>query len=555
MQQAAVASVSFAGTSAAQYVRMSTDHQQYSIGNQKQAIADFAAARNIAVIATYEDAGKSGVTIRGRPSLLRLLQDVQSGTHAFSVVLVYDVSRWGRFQDVDESAHYEYMCRQAGVQVVYCAEEFASDRGAAASLMKALKRAMAGEYSRELSHKVFVGQCRLARLGFWQGAAPGYGLQRVLVDPAGTVKGLLREREHKSIQTDRVIIAPGGEHEVALIRRIYDWYIHHGVGCRRIADRLNAFGILNAHGRPWNPQLVTDILGNEKYAGTNVYARTSRKLDADWHRNPPSEWARSEGAFPPLIDRATFDAAQTIRTHRTQFLSDEELLSRLGEFVRSSGVVRADEIDRAPALPAGKTYSRRFGSIQNAYARVGYEPDYRGATPEVFRATRSALQRCIEETTDGLVAGGHCVDISADGTAIRVDDELVIRFVARMILHYDRRSPRWRVRWPTYASPDLLVILRLDSAFETPLDVYVFPRGSLVPGDDLSLSIRSGTGEPFDMFRFSDGSILLELAARTNVEAFDGSLSSHSNHRYPGDPDSRPESPDPEQAPAAGDCR
>ena len=150
MQHAAAASVSLAGTSAAQYVRMSTDHQQYSIGNQKQAIADFAAARNIAVIATYEDAGKSGVTIRGRPALLRLLQDVQSGTHAFSVVLVYDVSRWGRFQDVDESAHYEYMCRQAGVQVVYCAEEFASERGAAAGVMKALKRAMAGEYSREL---------------------------------------------------------------------------------------------------------------------------------------------------------------------------------------------------------------------------------------------------------------------------------------------------------------------------------------------------------------------------------------------------------------------
>jgi DNA invertase Pin-like site-specific DNA recombinase len=38
-------------------------------------------------------------------------------------VLVYDVSRWGRFQDIDESAHYEFVCKQAGIKVAYCAED------------------------------------------------------------------------------------------------------------------------------------------------------------------------------------------------------------------------------------------------------------------------------------------------------------------------------------------------------------------------------------------------------------------------------------------------
>ncbi|WP_341313577.1 recombinase family protein [Paraburkholderia sp. IMGN_8] len=538
MQQAAEASTSLAGRLAAQYVRMSTDHQQYSTENQKLAIAEFAAIQGISVVATYEDAGKSGVTLKGRPALLQLLQDALADNHAFSVVLVYDVSRWGRFQDVDESAHYEYMCRKAGVQVVYCAEQFAWDGSASATLMKTLKRAMAGEYSRELSRKVFIGQCRLAERGFWQGAAPGYGLQRVLVASDGTVKGALRQWEHKSIQTDRVIVTPGDEHEVALVRRIYDWYVCQGVGCRRIADRLNAFGICNAHGRPWNPQQITDILSSEKYVGTNVYARTSKKLNANWQRNPPSDWARSEGAFPPLVDRTMFDAAERIRTNRTQNLSDDEILKRLSDFVRSADVVSAKEIDKAPALPAGKTYSQRFGCIKNAYARVGYEPSYHGADPEIFRASRAALQGCIGKTTDALTALGHRVDISNDDTTIRVDDELVIRFAVRLILHYDRRSPRWRVRWPTYSSPDILVILRLDSAFETPLDFYVFPRGSLVPGYDFSLSTRCGSNEPFEMFRYPDESILLELTARTSKEVFDGSQSPHSNHRYSGQADS-----------------
>ncbi|MGF6553003.1 recombinase family protein [Paraburkholderia youngii] len=553
MPQWAGTSPSLAGRFAAQYVRMSTEFQQYSTENQKRVIAEFAVAEGLTVVATYEDAGKSGVSLKGRHALVQLLQDVQSPNRAFSVVLVYDVSRWGRFQDVDESAHYEYICRLAGVQVVYCAELFGWDSSPTAALMKAIKRSMAGEYSRELSRKVFIGQCRLAERGFWQGAAPGYGLQRVLVASDGTVKGPLRPKEHKSIKTDRVVVTPGEAHEVALVLRIYDWYVRQGLGCTRISQRLNAFGMCNAYGRPWTPQLVTSILSGEKYTGNNVYARTSRKLDANWRRNPRSEWARSVAAFPPLVDRRTFEAAEQIRTNRTQNLSDEEILKKLRDFVGSAEVVSAKKIDQTPSMPAGKTYCRRFGSMSIAYERVGYEPRYYRADPEASRASRAVLQRCIKRTTDALTARGHHVDVSLDGTTIRVDDELVIRFTVHLILHYDRRSPRWRARWPTYCAPDLLVVLRLDSALGTPLDFYVFPRGSLAPGHEFSLSIRSGSSGPFETFRYPDESILFELAARTRLEAYDGRQSSFPNHGYLGTPDSRDESTDPQQASKAGD--
>ncbi|MBC8752281.1 MULTISPECIES: recombinase family protein [Paraburkholderia] len=538
-------SPSLEGKLAAQYVRMSTEFQQYSTENQKRVIAEFAAVQGLTVIATYEDAGKSGVSLKGRQALVQLLRDVQSPGRAFSVVLVYDVSRWGRFQDVDESAHYEYVCRQAGVQVVYCAELFGWDGSPAAALMKALKRAMAGEYSRELSRKVFIGQCRLAERGFWQGATPGYGLERVLVASDGTVKGALRPREHKNIKTDRVIVRPGEAHEVALVLRIYDWYVRQGLGCNRIAERLNAFGICNAYGRPWNPQLITSILSGEKYIGNNLYARTSSKLDGNWQRNPASEWTRSVGAFQPLVDHGTFETAEQIRTNRTRNLSDEELLEKLHDFVLSAEVVSAREIDRTPSMPAEKTYCRRFGSLNIAYERVGYEPRYYRPGPDAFQASRTALQGCIQRTTDALVAQGHRVEISKDGTTIRVDEELVVRYTVRLIRQYDRHSPRWRARWPTYRSPDLLVVLRLDSALQTPLDFYVFPRGSLAPSYDFSLSIRSGSSGPFETFRYPDESILLELAARSHMEAYDGRQSSDSNHEYSGPADSGAESTDP----------
>jgi len=96
---------------------MSTEHQQYSTQNQADTIQKYAGSRGIEIVRTYADEGKSGQSIGGRSSLQKLIADVESGAADFNVILVYDVSRCGRFQDADESAYYEYICRRAGIEV------------------------------------------------------------------------------------------------------------------------------------------------------------------------------------------------------------------------------------------------------------------------------------------------------------------------------------------------------------------------------------------------------------------------------------------------------
>lgn len=81
---------------AAQYVRMSDDEQQYSIENQQAAIHEFALRQGFAIVRTYADRGKSGVTAKNRKALEELLKDVVRGDADFKAILVYDVSRWGR---------------------------------------------------------------------------------------------------------------------------------------------------------------------------------------------------------------------------------------------------------------------------------------------------------------------------------------------------------------------------------------------------------------------------------------------------------------------------
>jgi DNA invertase Pin-like site-specific DNA recombinase len=234
--------------------------------NQLEVIRQYAASHGMEIVQAYSDHGRSGLNIAGREGLNRLMSDVEKKQTHFSALLVYDVSRWGRFQDVDESA-YEYVLKRAGIRVHYCAEQFENDGSMSSSVLKTLKRSMAAEYSRELSVKVFSGQCRLIELGFRQGGPAGYGLRRQLIDRDLNPKGLLSLGERKSLQTDRVIFLPGPEGEIETVQQIYDLFVTQGKTEREIMETLNGRGVPGEHGHPWTRATVHQLLINPKYIG------------------------------------------------------------------------------------------------------------------------------------------------------------------------------------------------------------------------------------------------------------------------------------------------
>src|SRR3984893_1864121 len=322
---------------AAEYVRMSTEHQKYPTENQGEIIRRYAEQRGLTLVRTYEDSGKSGLRIDGRDALKRLIDDVRSGVADFSAILVYDVSRWGRFQDADESAYYEFICKEAGITVHYCAEQFENDGSLSSTIIKSMKRAMAGEYSRELSAKVFTGQCRLIGLGFRQGGMAGYGLRRQLIYEHREPKGELPIGAQKSLKTDRVILVPGPVHEIETVRRVYRMFVDDGRSERDIATILNDEGGLTDLGRPWTRGTVHQVLTNEKYIGNNVYNRISFKLKKKRVINPPDMWIRGDSAFTPIVDPTLFDAVREIIHERNRRFSDQQMLERLAALLKHTG--------------------------------------------------------------------------------------------------------------------------------------------------------------------------------------------------------------------------
>lgn len=462
--------------SAAQYLRMSTEHQQYSIENQALAIQKYADDHHLRVVRTYSDAARSGLNLTRRPGLRQLLQDVASGNAEYRAILVYDVSRWGRFQDADESAHYEFLCKMAGIPVHYCGEVFANDGTIPNLILKAIKRTMAGEYSRELGAKVLAGQRRLASMGFKQGGAPGYGLRRLLVSWDRKPKQALAFGERKSLASDRVILVPGPDREVQVVQKIYQMLISDGLSIYAMARELNNQGIPYLYGSRWTYQNVAEILTNPKYAGFHAYGRTSCRLSTPVVKRPKSDWIMRPRAFEPIVEHETFLKAQQVLSSRTTNMSNEELLGRLKLLLSLEGRLSLKLIKDSTELPSPSTYRQRFGSLRGAYQMIGYGNaehfgpiDLRRRTQALREDLITRIVQTFPDEVSVLRVGGRW------RKRLRLRNGTLISVLVARSIRVWKDTVRWVIDPVEHERCCMTLLARLDLANRSFLDFYILP--------------------------------------------------------------------------------
>jgi DNA invertase Pin-like site-specific DNA recombinase len=461
---------------AARYLRMSTEHQQYSLENQSAAIHNYATRQGFEIVQTYSDAAKSGVALKRRAGLGQLLQDVVSGKAAYRAILVYDVSRWGRFQDTDESAHYEFVCKSEGVPVHYCGETFANDGSLPSLIMKALKRTMAGEYSRELGVKVLAGQKRLALLGFKQGGMPGYGLRRLLVSSDGRLKQQLAVGERKSIATDRVILVPGPAQEVQIVRNIYRMLISEGLPIYAIARELNRRGVSYQGDSRWTHHTVADVLTQPKYAGFHVYGRTTSRLCTPTVKLPKSDWLVLAHAFEPIVDHSTFLEAQQILQSRTINQSDEELLAALKRLLVQEGRLSLKLVQDSLDLPSPSTYRLRFGSLRKAYELIGYGRADQFGPIDLRRRTQALREELIARILS--LFPKEVILVRRGGrwrSRLQLRNRLTVCILIARTISARKATIRWQIDPVPHEGKHITLLARLDRENRRFLDYYVLP--------------------------------------------------------------------------------
>ncbi|MDH8645075.1 recombinase family protein [Klebsiella pneumoniae] len=499
----------------AQYLRMSTDHQQYSLHNQSEYIKDYAEKNNIEIAYTYDDAGKSGVSIIGRHSLQQLLSDVEQKKIDIQAVLFYDVSRFGRFQNSDEAAYYSFLFERNGVDLIYCSEPIPTkDFPLESSVILNIKRSSAAYHSRNLSEKVFIGQANLIKLGYHQGGMAGYGLRRLLVDENGIAKEILGFRKRKSIQTDRVILIPGPKNEIKIVNSIYDLFIDDNMPEFIIAERLNEQNIPAENGTLWTRAKIHQILTNEKYIGNNIYNKTSSKLKSRLVKNPKNEWVRCDKAYKPIISKKKYNKAQEIIQLRSVHLTNEELLEKLKQKLESNGKLSGFIIDEDDTGPSSSVYRTRFGGLLRAYTLIGYKPEHDYIYIQINEALRSFYSGIIEDFKGEILKSNCYIDEYKYAPMLYINDEFLISVLITKCTHMKSGKLRWKVRFDNSQKADITIVIRMDSQNISPLDFYIIPK---IENEYSKMWMTETNNIRLDLYRFDNLDKLLQIITRMKV--------------------------------------
>jgi DNA invertase Pin-like site-specific DNA recombinase len=463
---------------AAEYVRMSTDQQDLSPTLQKEAIAAYAAAHGIRVVATYQDEGRSGLQIFNRRSMQRLLADVQQKDCGFTKILVYDVSRWGRFQNPDASAYYDYHCRLNNVEVVYVMESFSNDDSPMMSVVKSLKRAMAAEYSRELAHKSRAGQQKVLAMGFQMGQLPRIGLRRQSESASGSPKRVLEAGERKSMQSDRVRWTLGPEAEVTLVKRIFREYVEDDKTIVEIASTLAAEGVAAPDGRPFNKAVLRSLLGCDALAGHFVWGREENYQQRRILGQLPRVVVRD--CLPAIVDAETWRLTQQkLKLRGGTSKSPQQLLDELMAAVaRNPGVSTGNLAENG--LSGLHAYKDAFGGMKQAYALIGRKGELGVAAQQLSRQRTGRVRTKLGADLVRLLSDGdECVTYRRICRTLTVGDFRIAIQLTWLKGRATVSNREWFIREiaPKWKGDSVLIVRMNDD--ETARDFFLVPHSQI----------------------------------------------------------------------------
>jgi site-specific DNA recombinase len=266
---------------AAAYIRVSTDDQlEYSPDSQLEKIREYAAANNMILPEKYifrEEAGISGKKAERRPEFMRMIGTAKQKPKPFDVIIVWKFSRFARNRQ--DSIVYKSMLRkQCGIDVLSVTEQLGDDK--MSIIVEAMIEAMDEYYSINLAEEVRRGMNEKVMRGE-PVSIPAFGYT-------------IQEKQYKIDP----VAAP-------IVKMIFRDYIA-GMGCRSIAQKLNAMKVRTQRGGLWENRTVEYILRNPVYIG-KIRWNPKRKTRRNY--NDP-DILITNGTHEPIIDRETWEKAQ-----------------------------------------------------------------------------------------------------------------------------------------------------------------------------------------------------------------------------------------------------
>ena len=289
------------------YLRKSTDLQETSLEQQKENILHFARTHSIKVIEFFAEEA-CGESVEGRPQFRRMIECCKS-KELFQYVLVYDVSRWGRFENPKEAVYWEVEAEKAGRRVIFISEGF-KEESIGTSITNFVKSAEASEYLKNIRRQTTRGMIYYAKDGYWMGGRPPYGYNRAIVE-SGRIIEVLPEGKQKNIKGQKIKLVINKE-QARIIRIIFIMFTKQGMSVNSIVGHLNQSNYPPPRGHMWSKSSIWRILHNDAYIGTLIYNRENGHKRHGKHKyNPQDKWIIVENAHEPIIPKELWEMVKS----------------------------------------------------------------------------------------------------------------------------------------------------------------------------------------------------------------------------------------------------
>jgi len=492
---------------AATYSRHSAEgRQENSVEIQQDQIRDFAEKNDIEIVAEFMDPGKSGLNAKGRKGFLDLLEYVKK--NRVDYILCLDITRWGRFQNIDHSAAYEAQCAECGVKVVYVSHGDIKERGddyiginddnMFLGLQKSIERTMAGKTSADLSKKVWAGAAKVSEQGNRAGGPPPYGMLRIEINEQKEPIGIMKPKQHKSYPNNRVRLVPDQGYKSEIVREIFDLFVTHNYPESQIASILIERNIPSPRGGKWSKETIRHILQDEQYMGSVVYNKTSSKLKSKQVSNPREKWIIKPDSYQKVVEVEVFNAAQAVFHLRKKRLSREEIQENISFAFRKYNMVSYSLLRSLPGMPTRREIINEFGSLPESFQSL---------FPDVLEKTRNEVKQIIELKANNV---------------LEHDDFLVINQMFSIKVEPALPFPRgyghqWYFRPDRRPNVDITLGVPLrDFTGSQILGYFSFPR---VLVNEPLICITDSSTFKIGWYGYSDLSFIFDLIAWTNIKS------------------------------------
>ena len=362
------------------------DEHELSPDSQIKLALDYARKNSIVVPADYifhEKGGVSGKRADRRPYFQQMIGLAKSQEHPIDVILVWKYSRFARNQE--ESIVYKTMLRKnCNVDVISISEPLVE--GPFGSLIERIIEWMDEYYVIRLSGEVTRGMTENALRGNYQARPPlGYRI------------------EHKG---EPPTVVP---EEAAIVRMIFQKYVHDRLSLLEICRQLNALGLKTSRNKEFEKRSLTYILQNVSYTGKVRWNRTENETN---RVKPEEEWIIAQGKQPAIITEELFEAAQERmkREYAPKYRKPSAAVTHwLGGLLKCSACGRTLSTSRQVDKRYGRTYYhfQCYGYLKGKCS-VSHGISEKKIVPDILDAIRRVLDtQEIEFEVKQTVAPDH----------------------------------------------------------------------------------------------------------------------------------------------------